>query len=80
MPMCKEISIITGYDEDTILTIAVDIFGTCENSPEIEMDDIGDNYNEVFITGINGKCTCNLSDEEKIKTFDFILKISDRIS
>jgi hypothetical protein len=77
--MCKEISVITGYDRDVVLAIAVDTFRTLGNNPEIVANDIDDNLTEVFIMGIHGKCTCNLTDEEKIKILDFILKISDRI-
>lgn len=77
--MCKEISVITGFDEDTILEVAVDIFRTLGNNPEIAINKIDDSKTEVFIMGIHGKCTCNLTDEEKIKILDFILKISDKI-
>lgn len=77
--MCKEISVITGFDEGDVLEIAADIFRTLGNNPEVVVNGIDDKYNEVFIMGIYGKCTCNLTDEEKIKIFDFILKISDRI-
>lgn len=77
--MCKEISITTMHDEMTVLKIADTIFRTSGSNPELVVERSDDNYNIVFILGINGKCTCNLTDEEKIKILDFILKISDRI-
>jgi hypothetical protein len=78
--MCKEISVTTMHDEMTVLKIAGTMFVTSGNNSELVVERSNENYNVVFILGINGKCTCNLTDEEKIEILDFILKISDRMS
>jgi hypothetical protein len=80
--MCNEIIIETRLDFEEAIAILKDIFG--EDYFESDWDkiqsditwwDIG-SFNEIVINGLNDGCLCNISNEDKLKLFDFIYKIS----
>jgi hypothetical protein len=85
--MCNNIIIETHYDYEEIWKIFKEIFGEeyYKHYMEEYYSDVtwwpsDTNFNEVAITGYNGVCFCNIKDEDKIKMFDFILKISNVLS
>lgn len=74
--MCRGLNIVSVLKEEDLTPIMkeYDVDGEIDSIESDTMHRV--KYSLVIIEGVNDKCLCNLTTEEKVKVYDFMDKIS----
>jgi len=70
--MCREFRIGTYLDALTVF----DLIEEFKIDAHIDGDEIKPSFHTIIIDGMSDKCLCAVTNEEKMKIYDFIDKLS----